>query len=297
MNSIAHIINPFIAARNSDLSLAQPITFESMRRAKIKAKDIVDVKLYSAQFSEDIEVVPSGFIRTRNLERSVLDIQGFAKKIKLPFIKDILERLYFESDAEYLIYTNVDIGLYEDFYIQVDRFINSGLDAFIINRRRIKNVYTQVSQLTEIYQDKGKSHPGFDCFVFHRSIFPKLILEDICIGVPFIEISFSQNLFALSTNFKLFDNEYLTFHIGEEIFKKRAPKEYYKYNQKQFWKIAKQLMPVMDLKKVPYSNYIMPLRLVKWGLHPCFPIRLMLKLEFKTVKIFVMFFLILMFCY
>ncbi|MBI3519360.1 MAG: hypothetical protein HY062_08385 [Bacteroidetes bacterium] len=285
MNSIAHIINPFMAAKNSDLYSAQPITFESMRRAKSKAKGIVEVELLSAQFSADRELVPPDFTKTKNLEGSVLDVQQFDQTLKLPFIADILNRLYTESNAEFLIYTNVDIGLYEDFYIQVNHFINSGLDAFIINRRRLKNTYTQISQLPDIYTNKGKSHPGFDCFVFHRSLYPKLKLDGICIGVPFVEISFSQNLFALSSHFKLFDKEYLTFHIGEEIFKKRASKQYYKYNQKQFWKIAEQLMPVMDTKKVPYSHHILPVRLIKWGLHPCFPIRLMLKLELKRLKL------------
>ena len=285
MNSIAHIINPFIADKNSDLYLAQPITFESMRRAKAKANGIVRVELLSAQFSHDLEIVPSDFKKTRNLERSVLDLQQFEQELKLPFIEDILERLYTESDAEYLIYTNVDIGLYEDFYLQVNYFINSGLDAFIINRRRLKQVYIEKSQLDEIYEDTGKSHPGFDCFVFHRSLYTKLKLEGICIGVPFIEISFSQNLFALSSHFKLFDKEYLTFHIGEEIFKKRASKEYYKYNQKQFWKMIEQLMPEMDAKKIPYAHHILPVRLIKWLLHPCFPIRLMLKLELKRLKL------------
>lgn len=285
MNSIAHIINPFIADKNSDLYLAQPITFESMRRAKAKANGIVRVELLSAQFSHDLEVVPSDFKKTRHLERSVLDLQQFEQELKLPFIEDILERLYTESDAEYLIYTNVDIGLYEDFYLQVNYFINSGLDAFIINRRRLKQIYIEKSQLDEIYEDTGKSHPGFDCFVFHRSLYTKLKLEGICIGVPFIEISFSQNLFALSSNFKLFDKEYITFHIGEEIFKKRASKEYFKYNQKQFWKMIERLMPEMDAKKIPYAHHILPVRLIKWLLHPCFPIRLMLKLELKRLKL------------
>lgn len=285
MNSVAHIINPFIASPDSDLHKAQPITFESMRRAKLKAEGFIKIELLSAQFEDDSDSIPDFFIKTQNLSRSVLDAETFNKKIKLPFITDILERLYTESTADYLIYTNVDIGLYEDFYLSVNEFINLGLDAFIINRRRLPDSYESPEQLDEIYLDKGLPHPGFDCFVFHRSLYPQLKLEGICIGVPFIEISFSQNLFALSKNFKLFEKEYLTFHIGEEIFKKRAPIEYFNYNRKQFWKIAGLLLPQMDLKKIPYSNRIMPLRLIKWGLHPCFPIRLLLKLELKRLKL------------
>lgn len=284
MNSVAHIINPFKASFDSDLYRVQPISFESILRAKTKADSIMNVELLSAQFEEDAEFVPLNFKKTTHLSRSVLDVHPFNSKHKLPFIADILERLYHESDAEYLIYTNVDIGLYEDFYLKVNQFINSGLDAFIINRRRLPNKYSEVNQLHEIYADKGKPHPGFDCFVFHRNLYPKLLLQGICIGVPFFEISFSQNLFAFGRNFKLFEHEYLTFHIGEEIFKKRMPSEYYDYNKAQFWKICDKLLPHMHLNSIPYSEMMFPVRAVKWVTHPCFPIRLMLKLELKRLK-------------
>lgn len=279
MHSIAHIINPFNANKSSDLFIAQPITFKSILHAKEKAKSMVDVELYTAQFEEDLNMLPEGFKITENLTRSVLSNNNFEKKIKLPFLIDILERLYKASDADYLIYTNVDIGLYSDFYIKVNQFISEGKDAFIINRRRLSSHYKHVDDLPAIQKDFGKSHPGFDCFVFHRSLFPKFKLEGICIGVPFIEISFSQNLFALSKNFKLYDQENLTFHIGMEIFKKRAPKEYFEYNKHQFWKLVPSLYKEIDLKKFPYSTMFWPFRLIKWGLHPCIPIKLVMKLE------------------
>lgn len=285
MNSLAHIINPFKAEPHSDLYSAQPITFESIRKAKDKAEGIINVELLTAQFAEDAELIPKYFRKTSHLSRSVIDVEGFEKKIKLPLLSDILEKLFKESNADYLIYSNVDIGLYEDFYIKVNEFINQGYDAFIINRRRLKNTYSKASDLPVIYLDKGKTHPGFDCFVFHRSIYPKLKLENICIGVPFVEISFSQNLFAFSKNFRLFDTEYLTFHIGEEIFKKRTPKEYFNFNRQQFRKIIPQLWAEFDIKKIPYAYLPLPIRLIKWGLHPCLPIKLMIKGELKRLKI------------
>lgn len=255
-----------------------------MRAAQEHASAYVDVELLSAQFEEDLDVVPEGFKATRNLDRSVLDMEGFEKKIKLPILADILQRLHDESDAEYLIYTNVDIGLYPDFYRFVNRTIDQGHDAFIINRRRLPETYVSVDDLPAIYQDKGKKHPGFDCFVFHRNLFPKFHLEGICIGVPFIEITFSQNLFALAKNFKLFEDEFLTFHIGLEIIKGRAPREYFRYNQAQFWAaVNSPLREDMALKKLPYSHLLLPFRLIKWGLQPCFPIRLVLLLEMERL--------------
>jgi hypothetical protein len=145
VNTIAHIINPFQANQESDLYTAQPITFESMRRAKEKAKEVVQVELLSAQFEEDSAVAPDYFKQTQHLNQSVLDKHHFIKKIKLPLLHDILERAYHESSADYIIYTNVDIGVYPDFYTKVNDFINAGHDAFIINRRRLPGNYKRLS--------------------------------------------------------------------------------------------------------------------------------------------------------
>ncbi|MEI6021029.1 MAG: hypothetical protein WCR21_07855 [Bacteroidota bacterium] len=284
MYRIAHIVNPFEAAIESDLNSAQKITFASMLYAKKQASHKMRIDLFSAQFESDAHLVPDGFVQTKNLERSVLNLDNFSQPIRLPLIADILERLYEATDADYLIYTNVDIGLYPNFYNAVATFIEKGYDSFIINRRRLKNTFHSVQDLPNIFQEKGKKHPGFDCFVFHRTLYPKLKLEGICIGVPFIEISFSQNLIALSKNFHLFDEEILTFHIGEEIFKKRMPKEYYRYNRKKYHLIERVLLPGMNINKFPYHHPIFFVRCLKWAIHPCFPIRLVLKLEWKQLK-------------
>ncbi len=251
-----------------------------MLHAKEEAKELVEVELWTAQYPEDKEMVVDGFRSTRDLDRSVLDFGTFEKQLKLPLIDDIVRRLFEESDAEYLIYTNVDIGVYLDFYSEVNRFINEGLDAFIINRRRLEAHFTKVEQLEEIYQEKGKKHPGFDCFVFHRDLFLDFELKKICIGVPFIGITFAQNIFALAKNYRLFEDEILTFHIGMEIFRGRAARDYFKYNQKQFWMAMNSpLRKKMSSKKLPYSNLWLPLRLIRWGLQPSIPIRLALRLE------------------
>ncbi|MFT5860220.1 MAG: hypothetical protein ACI865_002328 [Flavobacteriaceae bacterium] len=282
MRKIAHIINPFNAHPSSDLHTAQPITFESMRRAKEEAKGTVEVELWTAQYFEDRNMVSGGFRATRDLDRSVLDLGSFEKQLKLPLIDDIVRRLFEESDAEYLIYTNVDIGVYPSFYSEVNSFIDEGLDAFIINRRRLPAHFTKVEQLDEIYKEEGEKHPGFDCFVFHRDLFKDFQLAEVCIGVPFIGITFAQNIFALAKNYRLFEEEVLTFHIGMEIFKGRAAKDYFRYNRKQFWKaINSPLNGHLSSKKWPYSDRVLPVRLIKWGLQPSLPIRLGLKLEWR----------------
>lgn len=282
--TIAHIINPFNADKTSDLFRAQPITFASMLKAQEEAGGLANIELLCANFPQDAQMIPRGFKATRALDQSVPDLSEFKHPLKLPLIADILQRAYEESSAEYIIYTNVDIGLYPQFYIKVVEFITGGLDAFIINRRRLKSNYTRVEDLDSIYKDEGLEHPGFDCFVFHRSLFSKMKLTGICIGVPFIEICLSQNLFALANRFRLYEHEILTFHIGLEVFRRRAPREYFWYNRKAYLKNEKVLLPQMSLQNFPYSNSWWPLRFIKWVLHPCIPTRLILKLCLNRIS-------------
>ena len=120
MRTIAHIINPFYAHESSDLCSAQPLTMASMINAKHHAKNVAEISLFTTKFEEDSIEIPTDFISAKSLSRSVLNAQDFNKKIKLPFIIDILENLYKSTDAEYLIYTNIDIGLYPKFYQKVN---------------------------------------------------------------------------------------------------------------------------------------------------------------------------------
>ena len=59
---LLHIVNPVKIGPQSDLFKAQPITFESMRRAAEYNKE-VQVELLSTQYPEDEEIIPEYFIQ------------------------------------------------------------------------------------------------------------------------------------------------------------------------------------------------------------------------------------------
>lgn len=276
---LAHLVNPVKSPVYSELSYAQPITFETMRRAREMASlQDIRIDLITAQFPEDHCVIPNYFRRTPDLERSAADFASFAHPKKLPLLRDLLHRLYEASQAPYLIYTNVDIALQPHFYLEVAKRIRAGLDAFIVNRRRIPGHFRSLEELPSMYAHPGAPHPGFDCFVFHRSLYPRFQLARVCVGIPFIEMTFSQNLFCYAKSFRLFDRDFLTFHIGMEIFKKRD-QEYFRYNKKEFWTAMRQMWPVLDSRKFPWGDRSMPYRMIRWALHPAIPIRLALLLE------------------
>src|SRR4051812_47995531 len=212
-----HIINPVKASPGSELSVVQPITFESIRAAKQFSAGKAEVELYTVSFAEDREIIPEYFTKLADLERSVRDVGNFTKVKKYPILMDVFRALYNASDAEYLVYTNMDIALMPQFYVTVSEILKRNHDVVLINRRGISSKYTRVEELSLMYSDFGEPHPGFDCFVFKRELLNKIILENICLGVSFSEVALVHNFIAFAESLKLVDDLHLTFHIGTEV--------------------------------------------------------------------------------
>lgn len=231
MVKIAHIINPVKIQKHSDLYVAQPITFKTMQTAQELAKQHgLTVELYSAQFPEDHSIIPDRLQKTPDLTRSILDVKAFKKSRKLPLIKDILDNLYNSTDADYLIYTNVDIAVMPHFYLSVAEIINQGYDAFIVNRRTIGS-YDQIEKIPLMYSKIGGSHAGYDCFIFSRDAYPKYVLNNTFIGSVPIGFALAANLICNAQNFKLFTALHLTFHLGSDgAWKQKGLEDYLEFN-------------------------------------------------------------------
>lgn len=264
--------------------MAQPITFQSMLNAKNNAVNSANIELYTTQYEEDREIIPNGFEILPNLKRSVLDVNTKLNKRKLPLIKDILASLTAASDAEYFIYTNADIGLMPNFYTHIINCIETKkCDAIIINRRRLKTIYSSPKQLEELYKDKGKSHPGFDCFVIKRELAQKFILDEICVGIPFLGVSLAYNVFSLAEKPVYIFDKHLTFHIGMDVLPERD-NEFYKHNFNSFFhKIKPRLKTHFKLKNFPYANKNWPTQLFKFGLNPSLNTRDFLEMKFPNI--------------
>jgi hypothetical protein len=218
--TIAHIINPFTLKENSDFLKVQSITFETMKAAREAAEKEVKVEFFAAVYPEDEAVVPAGFIKTRPLDRSILDVLTITpgKPRKLPLLKDILDRLYEQSSADYFIYTNIDIALMPGFYMKVSKIIAEGYDGFVINRRTISKTHTEIKEIPLMIEEAGKSekHPGFDCFIFKREAYKHYRLGTACVGANWIGRVLISNVMSFAGKFKVFDDLYLTFHLGDD---------------------------------------------------------------------------------
>jgi len=266
---IAHIINPVKVRQTSDLYVAQPVTFETMRVAREFAGEEAEVELLSVCYPDGNSIVPDYFTKLEDLSGSVLDIINPERKRKLPLIKDILDRAYSYSAAEYFIYTNVDIAVMPHFYLAVNEIIQQGFDAFVINRRTISNKYTDKKDIPLMYAETGEPHPGFDCFIFKKEMYKDFNLGTACIGANWIGRVLIANLIANAGNFKIFDNLHLTFHIGDDrSWKNHKFYDYDRHNEKQlyntllhFSKNKKLTHPMLEeyLKQIENINRKIPL--------------------------------------
>lgn len=253
MKKLAHIVNPVVVGPSSDLFLAQPITFETMKAARRSAAGEVEVELFSTQYPEDRAIVPDGFRTTPDLERSVQDVGLFELKRKLPLLKDVLDRLYAATDAEYLVYTNVDIALMPFFYSAVSSRIDEGFDALVINRRTISARYSKCAQIPLMYAQLGRKHEGHDCFVFRREAYPRYALAQVCIGIPWVGRVLLWNLFCYAGKFQELADEHLTFHVGsgnEKTLQAREYQDYRTYNRGE----AAKAMAALESRCGPFEG-------------------------------------------
>ena len=222
---IAHLINPFKCSKDNSsyLYYAQPITFKSMHNAQLKAEKVgIDVKLYSVNYPEDDEIIPDYFIKLPHLEKSTIsEFPRISGKRKLPIIQEMFDSILKNSDADYIIFTNSDIGVQKHFYIKINRIIQKdNLNSFLINRRDNIPKFKYGKRLTEnnldiIYKERGQPHPGNDCFILHRKILEKVNMNLMFTGYPPWGCILKKLIQKkIDKNICKYEHLYLTFHLG-----------------------------------------------------------------------------------
>jgi len=238
MIRIAHVVNPVDAKPPSDLVTAQPFCYKSMTDARRLAKKIVEVDLCAVYYPEDECMVPDGFRKLRPLGNSIGNMRNFTVKRKLPLFRDILDRVYHESDADYIIQTNCDIILMPHFYQFVVRLIEKGSESIIINKRCVPAIYRDVKDLPEVLSEIGTPHNGYDCFIYPRDKYKHFVIGDICMGTPWSETTLAVSM-AAYCNLTVLRNAIVTKHIGDSRTWLAANlTDYRLHNAEQFAKVV-----------------------------------------------------------
>lgn len=203
---IAHLVNIFtIEERHkaSYLHVAMPVTLSAMYNSReylhLRKMDI-EVKLYAVSHFEDDVECPEGFEMTSPLT-SLYDN-------KLPYIYDIFSK-FREIDADYYIYSNIDITPERHFYYEI--FSNELHDSYSILRHDVPRNYWITRE------GKKQDHPGHDCFIFTKSIMEKINLpKEVFVGFPPVGNCIFSELKRLSRKHRVHKLKHLTYHLGND---------------------------------------------------------------------------------
>lgn len=232
---IAHIVNILeiqLKHESSYLHIAQPVTLKSMLDSKLQSKNPENIDLFATKHKDENVECPEGFLMAPDLTRYSYDVFPELPKTRaLPLISDIFHALYQSSEADYFIYTNIDIGLFPDFYDRVFDIIEKrDLDFFTIDRevmpQFINNELIDQHNFQKLFTVDGKSHTGIDCFVFKRDLLKKANFRHVFIGCfpvgRVIRAEFIQHCRSRRKNRsrkktgRIRSGARLTFHIGED---------------------------------------------------------------------------------
>ncbi len=226
-NQIAHIINVTEineTKKASYLHIAQPVTMRSMLTAKKTAGNAVNVDLYAVKHKDELVNIPNGFNWVKDIEKYAWEyiqpLRDILPHKPLPRLVDIITGLFNVSEAEYFVYSNVDIGVFPSFYLFINDRINQGLDAFCINRRTLPKEYSGIvideTNFELCYSMYGELHPGADCFIFRRDIIPLLNFNHVFVGFPPVGGVLRSQIELNSKKFQMLLYAHETFHLGND---------------------------------------------------------------------------------
>lgn len=150
---------------------------------------------------------------------------------RLPLLRDILQPGPVPAGAAlppYVIYANADICIppwFFDFLAQQVGQASAGRstpysphwrppDALIINRRDLVAPGAEVAAAPA--GPRLDWHPGYDLFLFPQALLPRLVLGEVCVGLPPVGALLALNLLVLCRRVALIDDLFLSWHHGSD---------------------------------------------------------------------------------
>jgi hypothetical protein len=235
-----------------------------MLNSKLKSKNLENIDLIAVKHKDDNFKCPEGFRMAPDLTRYCYDvIPELPKKRPLPLIGDILNSAYqfSGSDVDYIIYTNIDIGLFPDFYDRVNQILEEHEYDFItINRevmpKTIDDKIIDQYNYEKLFDIEGSWHPGTDCFIVKRALLEKANFGNIYIGSPPVAGVIIHEIRRLSGDTRYMANpakidvetskfrrivsgNRFTFHIGNDVARNRLD-VHCKYNCMEAIRLGKE---------------------------------------------------------
>lgn len=274
-----HIVNPYSLASGKTDTIQQ-ITLRALIRAAVSTQH--KVILASAQFEKDREIVPTEFVLTSNLTRSVNDVAALSQAKMLPLIADILGKTEEIPETEYVIFSNMDIIPVPGFYDGIGALIDHmKCDALIVNRRRVSAAFAERPEL--LLYETGLPHPGYDCFIFRKELLTKFTLGNCCVGAPGIGFMLAHNMFLFAEKCCVVSDKHLTLHIGYDIISEWTGAEVAAHQKREITGFLKRNRSNFRISMFPGYNMPFFKRHFRWLMNPLFDYSLMFRLDMKDI--------------
>jgi FkbM family methyltransferase len=210
---LIHLVNLYSGPSGS--RAVQEAVTASMREAQ--SADQNPVSLVNVQAESDPDLTPEGFLRARNIDRTVLDLGTFQRQRPLPLLFDVVERgAELAGPDDFIVYTNSDICLQPYFYRCIRDLIELGFDAITVNRRTLDDRQKFPEGSSLVRAETGLNHRGFDCFVFPKSAFDAYVRNHACLGIGGVARGLLYNMVARAEAMVMLQNVTLTYHFGNE---------------------------------------------------------------------------------
>jgi len=229
---ISHVVNWYKG--DQEAASIQDATAKSIMVAA-RSPNIEPIKSIACIAEDEVVTVPHGFVSSRPLTRTVLDVGTFGVPRRLSLLFDILER---GAECAYpdgfLIFTNTDICLQPNFYNAVKAMLSHGFDCLVINRRTVSSLARYEGFEEFGMMESGTRHPGFDCFVFPVAWVGDFVRSHACVGAAAVMRSLLYNLVARAQAMLIMRDAHLTYHFGDnKILRNDKLKDYTVFNLNQ----------------------------------------------------------------
>lgn len=242
---IAHVIRPGLVSKNSSLKLIQDVTFNSLQVAK-EATVVGNafVEQYIAVYSDE-EIPYLDFNNCRLiLDRSSLSLAGSPFTLRYALLDEILDKVFEKSNADFIIYSDLDIALKPDFYKGVIELIEKGIDAFAISNHVLNQKYNRLEQFPTMIEAESIKQNEAGCIVYSRNYHKRLLLGNSFAGHNWTNVLLICNLMAVCDSFRLFDDSKLTFSLDmdSQIVMDNDTRNYSRFNEMELLSILSYLL-------------------------------------------------------
>jgi hypothetical protein len=236
-----HIFAPYAVSTSSLAGVEMGLVTGSWQKAAaFAAKSSIQVEFLACTLPDDRDAVPSWAKASSPLQYFASDAKGH----NLPTIGGIWDKGAEEGAGDYLVYTNMDIGLQEDFYVRAhglltqaerareEKEAKEGGEASLTRWTALEFTRVQSMRLKDGQNPKPTleaalswnpigRHPGHDCFVVPRHLVPpQLRTGGLVVGMPPWGTMYHYGLQKDDRVALLFlqgtSNERYTFHTGVE---------------------------------------------------------------------------------